>query len=327
MSKKTNEIKETFKEAVSTTWTLLKIMIPISIIVKLITELGFVDVIGSALSPVMRLVGLPGELGIVWGAAMITNIYGGLVAFSTLAINHNYTVADLTVLAAMILIAHTLPIELRIAQKAGVRLWSMFVLRVGSAFMLGWILNIIFSTFKFHNNSPVILWNPGEIDPSITGVVINELKNYALIFLIIFGLLLLIKLLKISGFMDKVNNFLEPGLELIGMSKQSAPSAMIGMTLGLSYGGGLLINEAKSGKLTKKDVFMSFSLMGLSHSLIEDSLLMLSIGASISGILIGRLIFTIIIMIILIRLISRISKKRFEKYFITKPYIKRIKKQ
>ncbi len=316
MSKITNEVKYTFKDAVSTTWTLLKIMIPISIIVKLISELGFVEIIGSTLSPVMELVGLPGELGIVWGTAMVTNIYGGLVAFSTLSLNHSYTVADVTVLAAMILIAHTLTIELRIAQKAGVRLWSMFVLRVGSAFILGWILNIIFSTFKLHNDSPLIIWNPGQIDTSITGIIINELKNYALIFLIIFGLLLLIKLLKISGFMDKLNNFLEPGLELIGMSKQSAPSAMIGMTLGLSYGGGLLINEAKSGKLTKKDIFMSFSLMGLSHSLIEDTLLMFSIGASISGILIGRLIFTIILIIIFTRLIRRISRERFEKYFI-----------
>lgn len=320
------EIKNTFKEALSTTWTLLKIMIPISIIIKLISELGFVEIIGNALSPVMGLVGLSGELGIVWGTTMITNIYGGLIAFSTLSINHSYSVADVTVLATMMLIAHTLPIELRIAQKAGVRLWFMLAFRIGSAFTLGWILNKIFTAFNFHSDSAKIIWNPGQIDPSITGIIINEFKNYTLIFLIIFGLMFLIKLLKISGIIDKLNNLLEPGLEFLGMSKQSAPTAIIGMTLGLSYGGGLLINEAKSGKLTKKDIFMSFSLMGLSHSLIEDSLLMLSIGASISGILFGRLIFTAIIIVVLIRIIRRISKQRFEKYFITKPIRKRIKK-
>jgi len=326
MKKIIDEIKNTFKEALSTTWTLLKIMIPISIIIKLISELGFVEIIGNALSPVMELVGLSGELGIVWGTTMITNIYGGLIAFSALSINHSYSVANVTVLATMMLIAHTLPIELRISQKAGVRLWFMLALRIGSAFTLGWILNKIFSAFNLHNDAALIIWNPGQIDPSITGIIINELKNYTLIFLIIIGLMFLLKLLKISGIIDKLNNLLEPGLEFLGMSKKSAPTAIIGMTLGLSYGGGLLINEAKSGKLTTKDIFMSFSLMGLSHSLIEDSLLLLSIGASISGILVGRLIFTTIIIVILIRIIRRISKQRFEKYFITKPIRKRIKK-
>ena len=326
MKKIIDEIKNTFKEALSTTWTLLKIMIPISIIIKLISELGFVEIIGNALSPVMELVGLSGELGIVWGTTMITNIYGGLIAFSALSINHSYSVANVTVLATMMLIAHTLPIELRISQKAGVRLWFMLALRIGSAFTLGWILNKIFSAFNLHNDAALIIWNPGQIDPSITGIIINELKNYTLIFLIIIGLMFLLKLLKISGIIDKLNNLLEPGLEFLGMSKKSATTAIIGMTLGLSYGGGLLINEAKSGKLTTKDIFMSFSLMGLSHSLIEDSLLLLSIGASISGILVGRLIFTTIIIVILIRIIRRISKQRFEKYFITKPIRKRIKK-
>ncbi|MBN2604032.1 MAG: hypothetical protein JXA91_07880 [Candidatus Thermoplasmatota archaeon] len=327
MSRIIKEVKDTLKETLSTTWTLLKIMIPISIIIKLLSGLGFVDIIGNTLSPFMEIVGLSGELGLVWGAAMITNIYGGLLAFSTLAISHSYSVAEVTVLATIILIAHTLPIELRIAQKAGVRLWYMLALRIGTAFMLGWILNKIFTTFNLYNDSAKIIWNPGKIDPSITGIIINELKNYALIFLIILGLMLLIKLLKISGFIDKLNNLLEPGLEFLGMSKQSAPVAIIGMTLGLSYGGGILLNETKSGKLTKKDIFMSFSLMGLSHSLIEDTLLMLSIGASIYGILIGRLILTIAIMLILIKIISKISRQNFQKYLIAKPLRRVIKKE
>jgi hypothetical protein len=58
--------------------------------------------------------------------------------------------------------------------------------------------------------------------------------------------------------------------------------------------------------------------MGLSHSLIEDTLLTLAIGASLFGILLGRLVFTIIVMMIIARCISLISKKKFEKYFINK---------
>ena len=100
------------------------------------------------------------------------------------------------------------------------------------------------------------------------------------------------------------------------MSKNAAPISIIGMTLGLAYGGGLIIKEAKSKLLTKKDVFYSVSMMGLSHSLIEDTILVLSIGATLFGVMLGRVLFTLLVMFILVRIINRLSKKTFEKYFV-----------
>jgi len=310
------EIKNVFKETCSTTFTLLKIMIPISIIVKILAYYGLIKVIGDYLSPVMNVVGLPGEFGLVWATAMITNIYGALVVFFNLSLVNMYSVAQVTILACMILVAHTLPIEARIAQKAGVRLWFTVFFRVFFAFILGLILSLIFSTFGLFKSENKILWQPSIVNPTLTQWALGELRNYVMIFLIILGLLLLMRFLKNTGIIDKFNNFLKPSLRLIGMSKDAAPIAIIGTTLGLAYGGGLIIKEANSNVLSKKDVFYSLSLMGLSHSLIEDTLLMLAIGASIFGVLIGRVIFTIIVMILLIKIMKYVSKKTFEKYFV-----------
>ena len=310
------EIKETFIEALKTTYTLLKIIIPISIIIKILTELGIIEIIGYYLSPFMSIIGLPGEFGLVWATGMLTNIYGALIVFFSLSIDNSYTVAQVTILASMILVAHTLPIELRIAQKAGARIWFMFCLRFFSAFSLGFLLFLFYSSFNLYQNVSVLYWNPGNIDSSILGWIIRECRNYLLIFVIIFGLLLLMKLLKKFNIINHLNNFLEPFLEFLGMSKKAAPIAIIGTTLGLSYGGALIINEVKSNLISKKDSFLSLSLMGLSHSLIEDTLLMLAMGAALSGILFGRLIFTIFIMIFLIRLINLVSSEKFEKYFL-----------
>ena len=136
-----------------------------------------------------------------------------------------------------------------------------------------------------------------------------------MIFFIIFGLLLIMRLLKKYNIIKHLNNFLEPALEFFGMSKKAAPITIIGTTLGLSYGGALIINEVKSNLISKKDSFLSLSMMGLSHSLIEDTLLMITMGAALSGILFGRIFFTIIIMIILIKFINKISKEKLNKYF------------
>jgi hypothetical protein len=311
-----SEFKSVLKEAGSTTFTLLKIMIPISIIVKILAYYGLIEVIGDYLSPIMNIVGLPGEFGLVWATAMITNIYGSLVVFFNLSLTNIYSVAQVTVLACMILVAHTLPIETRIAQKAGVRLWFTLFFRIFCAFILGLIMSLIFSTFGLFQNDNKIIWQPNTVNPTLTQWIIGELRNYLMIFLIIFALLLLMRLLKNIGIIEKLNNFLKPGLRLLGMSKDAAPIAIIGTTLGLAYGGGLIIKEAGSKSLRKKDIFYSLSLMNLSHSLIEDTLLMIAIGASILGVLFGRIIFTIIIMIILIKIVNRVSKKAFEKYFV-----------
>jgi hypothetical protein len=310
------EIKETLKDAGSTTLTLLKILIPVSIIVKILSELGAIEVIGDYLSHAMSVVGLPGEFGLVWATAMLTNIYGAIVVLFSLSIESSYTVAQVTVLATMILFAHALPIEARIAQKAGVKLWFTLFLRIFGAIFFGFVLNFIFSNFNLFQNENSMIWQPDLVDPSIFQWITEQIKYYLIIFLIILGLVALMRILQKTGAIKKLNNFLKPGLEILGMNKDTAPITIIGMTLGLAYGGGLIIRETKSKLLTKKDTFLSLSLMGLSHSLIEDTLLALSMGATIFGILFGRVLFTILIIVILIRIINHLSEKTFEKYFV-----------
>jgi spore maturation protein SpmB len=213
------------------------------------------------------------------------------------------------------LIAHTFPIEIRIAQKAGVRARFSILYRFINAVILGGILSFIFSYFNMFQEESMIIWQPGISNPTLTQWIIGELRNYAMIFLIIFSLLILMRVLKNLGVIDKLNNALEPGLNFLGMSKNAAPLAIIGLTLGISYGGGLIIKEVKEKALSKKDAFLSLSMMGLTHSLIEDTLLMMAIGASLVGILLGRIIFMIIIMVLLIQIINKISNKTFNKFF------------
>jgi hypothetical protein len=309
------EAKNVFVDACKTSFTLFKIIIPVSIIVKILSELGIVKLIGESLSPVMGLVGLPGDFGIVWATTMITNIYGGMIVFFNLSLVNSYSVAQVTVLATMMLIAHTLPVEVRIAQKAGVRAWFTILLRVGCAFIIGIILSFVFTKFKILQYENKVLWQPGITDPTLAQWIFDQLRNYVMIFLIILGLMSLIYVLKKIGVMQKLNNLMEPGLRVLGMSKNAAPVTIIGMTLGLSYGGGLIIKEAKDKMLSKKDAFLSLCLMGLSHSLIEDTLLMVAIGANLIGILGARIIFAIVVMFILIKFINHISKNSFERLF------------
>jgi len=313
-----NQIKQVFNDTIRTSLIIFKIMIPIGIIVKILELTGMIDHIGSFLSPFMQNLGLPGETGLVWATAMITNIYGGIIVYISLASEQILTVAQVTILCSMILIAHSLPVEVTIARKAGIRIWFTLILRILSACLFGFILNVIFSYFKILQNPSTMTWSKTPTNATIPDWILSQISNYIFIFIIIFSLLFIMKILKNIGVINKLNHFMERGLEFFGMSKKAAPLTIIGTTLGISYGGGIIIDEAQSGKLSKKDAFLSVSLMGLSHSLIEDTILMMTLGASLIGILFGRVLFSFIAMIILINIIKRISEKTFHRYLSLK---------
>ena len=87
------------------------------------------------------------------------------------------------------------------------------------------------------------------------------------------------------------------------------------MTLGIAYGGGLIIRESRNGTIPPRDIFFSLVLMGLFHSVIEDTLLLLLLGGSIWGFLVGRLMFALFAVWLMVKLFSLISEKRFQSLF------------
>jgi len=88
---------------------------------------------------------------------------------------------------------------------------------------------------------------------------------------------------------------------------------MVGALLGLSFGGCLIIKEARAGNLAPRDIVLSLSFMALCHSLIEDPLFMMALGGDVTGVLIGRFIFAVAVMIALSRLILALPDAPFRR--------------
>ena len=141
----------------------------------------------------------------------------------------------------------------------------------------------------------------------------------AMIFAVIVVLLLVLRVLKKIGVEAAVTKLLEPLLERLGMSKDAAPITIIGMTMGLTYGGGLIIKEAKSGRLSRRDVLFSMTLMGLCHSLIEDTLVMSTLGAHHSGLVWGRLVLTLLSVFVFARVFALLPEGAKRHLFVRAP--------
>lgn len=291
-----------------------KIMIPVSLIIKLLEETGLMQYVGYALSPLMQPLGLPGEMGLVWGVTMLSNIYGGLLTLSSLQPDGGMTVAQITTLSSLMLFAHTFLIEIPICVKAGCKFIPIFLIRFLSAYVFALLTAQICMRFSLCD-SPVSAIHFTETDSSWLGWAIGELEKYVSIALIVLSLVVLLELLERVGFLRLLEKILSPVVGFIGISPKVIPITIIGMTLGLAYGGGLIVAESKENPIEKRDIFLSLAFLSLFHSIIEDHLLMIGIGANAFFVFVLRFVFSIVAMLLIKYLYDNAGKliARFRK--------------
>ena len=285
-------------------WSLIRIMVPVLLIVRLIELIGWIDHLALLIEPIMIWVGLPGEMGLVWMSAMVSNIYTGMAVFYQLGIAEQLTIAQVSVLGTMILVAHALPMEATIAKATGVSLWFTLSLRIGGALILGMLLNFAYSHFSLLQTPVPVLWQPEVNSSDWASWFIAQFNMLFAALIIIAGLTLLIQLLRLLHIERLIHWLLAPVLRALGIGAKAANIMIVGLTLGLSFGGGLLIKEAKSGQLPGRDIFMTMAFLSLCHSLIEDTLLILLLGADLSAILWARLGFSLLVIAVLSRLLK-----------------------
>jgi hypothetical protein len=210
-------------------------------------------------------------------------------------------------------------------------------MRLGGAMLLAIILNQIYLRTNYLQN-PAVVIIPTQHEKNALSIMADFLKipiqfvmrhaEYSQwvadkivfcfqVFLVILALIAILKILRAVGIEKVINKLLQPVLRILGIKPAATSITIVGITLGLAYGGGLLIQEAESGKVDKNDVFASVSLLSLCHSQIEDTFLVMLLGAHLSGILWGRLVFALIVVYLLVRFQRRCSPSFSDKYLVT----------
>ncbi len=148
------------------------------------------------------------------------------------------------------LLMHALPVEGSIAKRIGLTWMVTLLLRVGGGFVFALLLNAIYTAGGW-------LQNPNRISlPTLPQPQ---------------TLVCVLRLLRYCHIERLIGYALSPLLRLLGISERAVNITLIGLTLGLAYGGGLLIKEADKGNLSKHDLFSAICLLSLSHSVIEDT--------------------------------------------------------
>ena len=305
------------REIFNVSWMLFKLMIPVLIIVRILEAWGAIPVIARFLEPLMTLVGLPEAMGLVLATNLLTNIYAAMMVFFQLATDYPMTVAQVSILGGMMLIAHSLPIEVRIVQMAGVRFVVALMMRLLTALIFGILLFHIYDGLDWLQQPAELVWQAPVEQTSHLEWAWQQLQSFAMIVAVIATLISLLRFLRWVHVERLMIFLLQPVLRLLGIRPEAASLTIVGMTLGLSFGGGLLIEESRKGHIDKKDIFAAMLLLSVCHSLIEDTLLIMVMGADISAALWFRLIFSLLLVAVVTRLLRYASDEFWQKYLVT----------
>ena len=316
MDKSIKKTQDIVKNIFEITYELFRIMIPTLIIVKILQELGFVDILNNLLSPLMFLVGLPEEIGIVVTTTILTSPYTGLAVLAGLPLENGLTSAQASVLGLLILFAHSLPIEALICRRAGVRIRATIFVRLILGFLFCVMLHQFLNATNLLSSQATIIIPFSEPSPILLDWVFNQIKTLFIIFIIIVLIVILIEIFKYIGIQRLIELSLKPFLNLIGVGERASTIAVVGVTLGIGFGGGLLIQEVKSGKIKYRDVFGVITLIGMLHSVIEDTGLVSLMGANIFITLLLRCILTLLCVYLILKIFSNYSEDFWKKYLV-----------
>ena len=273
----------------TTAW-LVALVVPVSLSVTLLAWSGALAHIAAYVAPVIGLFGVPEDTAIAFVTGALVNCYSAIAAFSAFPL----TGREVTILALMILICHNLLVECPIQHRTGTSGVAMALLRIGGACVGGLALNALMPP----DPAAVAQGDAGAMAAATATSIADALAAWGIstswlvlkIAVIVVSLTVAQRVLDEMGAIRLLSRALTPVMWGLGLSRKVAFLWLVANTLGLAYGGGIIVEEAKAGRLGRSDVNTLNISVALCHSLLEDTILFIAVGASALWITVPRLV-------------------------------------
>lgn len=296
----------------------LRVTLPIMLAIRILEEFfPLVDLVGALLAPLMEVLGLPGTAGIAWAAAILIQPVAGFAILAERWHELALTGAQATIFGVLVLEVHTILVEVRIAQLLGVRAWVTYVMRFGFAIGLCMLIDAFCRHFALLQEPVDLLFVVGDgTDRSWSSWFLFQAQAWSYFAVILYLMTLLMHLIRALNVEKFLIWLLRPFMALMGIHRNASTISLLGLVMGLSFGAALIMAEARRGSITPRDLFLSVTLLGICHSVIEDTLLAMVFGAHIAGVLFARVGFALLALALLSRLIDLLPRRFVARYLM-----------
>lgn len=88
-------------------------------------------------------------------------------------------------------------------------------------------------------------------------------------------------------------------MKLLGIDKRASMTMVAGLTIGLAFGAGLMMQAVKEDNVPKKDMYLALIFLVSCHAVVEDTLVFIPLGIPVWPLLIIRLSVAIILTMVI----------------------------
>jgi len=278
-----DSVKEILPKTLRTCLWLIKVTVLISLGILFLRYFNILPWFSELISPVFNIVGLPGEAALAFVTGYFVNVYSAIAVIVTLHLD----IRAITILSVMVLCAHNIITETAVQKKTGSSALRMVAIRTLSAFILGFVLNLVMpgevaSLYTQPNMANVPFMDMAKEWFNSTITVVIKMT------VLIFTLSVMQRLLSEFGVIRWISKFLRPILAVFGLPAKTSFLWIVANILGLAYGAAVMIDEYEHGKVSKKDIDLLNHHIAISHSNLEDVILLSSIGGMVLWLLLSR---------------------------------------
>ena len=320
-------LKKVANDIFVVSFELFKIMIPTLVLVKIAEIYGLVTLLTNLFAPIMTMMGLPAEMALAITTTMLTNPYAGIIVLASTPGIENLTVAQTTILASFILFTHSVIIEAAISRQAGLSAGATIIIRILSGILFCTLLNSVFSTFGLLDQIAVLNLPEMSSAPTFQQWIADQIKGLIFIQIVIVILITFLEILRLIGIEKIIRICLSPFLKILNIGQSASTIVVVGLTLGLGFGGGLMIKDVKQGLVAPRSAVGALIFINLFHSLIEDTTILLLIGPSLFTILVIRGLFVFALTFLLIKIFNNLPINAYNRFLFSRPIYNLIKNQ
>lgn len=301
-------LKNGLKSGLETTWTLGKIIFPITLIVTILQYTPVLPLIISWIEPLMGLIGLSGEAAVPLVLANVLNLYAGIGAI----VSFDFTVKEVFIMAMMMSFSHNLFVESAVAAKVGVRFSVIIAVRIGLAIVSAAVINLVWHGGQSQAKYGFVPTDGPEPEGWLQiGLAGLETAFFGIVqlALIVIPIMIVIQWMKDRHWLDWLSNKLTPFTKIIGVEKNASTTLVAGLTVGLAFGAGVMIQAAKEDQVSKKDMYLVLIFLVACHAVVEDTLIFIPLGIPVWPLLLIRLTAAILLTMIIAYFWNRYERK------------------
>lgn len=283
-------IKEVLPIATRTALWIIKITVGVSLAILFLKYFNILPLFSDFISPVFNYLGLPGEAALAYVTGYFVNVYAAISVAASLELD----VRAMTILSVMVLCSHNMITETAVQKKSGSSAVRIVLVRTISAFFLAFVLN------RFLPGEVVSASGSESGEELLLGAMLREWAVSTLWLILkmgvlIYSLSIMQKLLAEFGVIKLISKFLKPLLAVFGLPARTSLLWIVANILGLAYGAAIMIQESRSGKISREDIDLLNTHISIAHSNFEDLFLLSSVGGIWYVLLLSRWLMAMVL--------------------------------